>query len=365
MTEERKPHPRVEGIEDFATLMSCLDYRLDDFGINRTNKHTYVDRLRVRVERGQYRVVHLSFLRPLGIAVAAGVVEDRELQAVIRTSGFVDNSMLEKLGVPKPHLAWNIIMLNDGRLFVSWYKPIGMGFDDVRGWVEERGEWLGTGWKLPVHTCLPRPREEDIPLLAKRFNELLAQPLLRIRAPIIAYILVALLDKYPLAPLRQIASLSMVAAARDLDNWLRHVGITERLRWRFIYRYYRTLSTHYVVGRYRLIYPTQLQRGLPILVEGHADMAEQLYGVFALFKGAHMFLTEKQVIATLRLPPEDAARLMALINRIGGRIGSYSKVYHFPLPFEYYDPIENRWREERVDEIPSALRKLRYIISST
>jgi len=356
---------RIQGIEDFATLISCLDYRIDSFGIARPNKHTYVNRLRTRVARGEYGVVHLSYLRPLGIGLAAGIVRDKSLARAVMLQQPLDNKILERIDVPMPHMAWNIILLDDQRIFISWYMPVGFSDRRIREWVEERGEWLGRGWKLPVHTCLPRPTPDDIPELAKRFHELIAQPLLRLRAPIIAYILVALLDKYPLAPLREIASLSMIAAARDLDAWLQKLGVSERLRWRFVLRYYKNLSTHYAVGRYRLVYPAQIRRGLPIIVAGPVEEASRLYGLFALYGAAHMIMLERRVFTALRLPPEDAAKLVSLASRMGGEIHSYKKVYLFPLPFEYYDPLENRWMEERVDKIPDALRKLRYVISHT
>jgi len=362
--EERHEEVRVHGIEDFATLMSCRDYRLESFGIPSTNKHTYVDRLRLRVEKGEYSIIHLSFLKPVGLGLVAGIITEPRLNVLLRTSGPIDNKLLDKADIPKPHLVWNIVTLDRNRALITWYAPEGMPFSDVRRWVEERGEWLGRGLKVPVHTCIARPREEDIPELARRFRELVSQPVLRLKAPIIAYILVALLDKFTLRPLKQIASLPMIAAARDLDEWLRHEGITERVRWKFIFRYYKQLSAHYVVGRYRLVYPTQIQRGIPLIVQGPPELAEDLYGVFSLLHGAHILVTDKRVIGTLRLPPEDAAQLVVHANRAGAEIRSYSRVYHFPLPFEYYDPIENRWKEERVDDIPAALRKLRYIINT-
>ena len=315
----------------FTTLISCLDYRLDSFpGISRSARFAYAKRLRELQDRGRLYIHHLAFHRPLGIRFLQAIVPGRELARRLLGSERVSHELLESLGVPAPLLVTSLAVMGS-QLLVEWAVPPGIDPGLMRDWASSLNGSSWLGWKYPVQSC-----GDGEPW--RRLRALQAVEPLQLRSPLVAYILLAVLDRFRLVPLREAARLTVIAAARDLDGG----SSSFELKFRLVRRYYTRMSRAFVLGRYRVFSPQDLQKAHAYIV-AEAGCAEDLYAILSAGNAAsHMFLGEG-VAAAAALA--DSKTLRGAGGLGGCVIGAWMRLRSFyaPFPYELYDPLEGRW----------------------
>ena len=195
----------------FVTLLSCKDFRRDDLGLPRHKLYRYVEKLRELVEKGGWFAKHMSFRHPVDVGNIIARFRDKELARKLATLPLnrLGNAYLEKMNTP---LAWyaEVIMVGaSGSIAISWYLPSGVDPGEIYGRYEQRGE-VFRAYKLPVYTCKPEPSEEDIPALGRTVRKLLSlahSPPLSPRTPLIAYVIMAMLDKFKLITLNEMTKI--------------------------------------------------------------------------------------------------------------------------------------------------------------
>ncbi len=245
---------------------------------------------------------------------------------------------LGALGVPAHWLLVSAAVLDGSRMLLEWVVPPGVDPGPMRDWVLDRGGEAWLGWKLPVQTCSP---SSDVDTLGRRLRLLLAK--LRLRTPLVAYMLLAVLDRLRLVRLCDAVRLTAVALARDPEP----LAPTATLRRSLVRRYYVELSRAQVLGRYRVLGPRELAGARAyLLVE--PGCAEQLYGVAAAHGAASHVFHGGVAAASLLL---DNSVQRELAGRLGGCIvgaGLRLRSLYSAFPYELYNPLEGRWRLEPV-----------------
>ena len=301
----------------------------------------------------------MSFRHPVDVGNIIARFRDKELARKLATLPLnrLGNAYLEKMGIP---LAWyaEVIMVGaSGNIAISWYLPSGVDPGEIYGRYEQRGE-VFRAYKLPVYTCKPEPSEEDIPALGRTVRKLLSlahSPPLSPRTPLIAYVIMAMLDKFKLITLNEMAKIPSALEARDLEDVL---TTEEDLRKKYILKYYNLLSENMVVGRYRIYRKDFLERSVPVYVEAEPEDLETLYGFLALTGGAvHVYVSEDSVFTVMRIDSGTVLRFRPLLQLLRATALA-TRVLSYPFPYELYDPISDAWRKHPVRSVTELFRKL-------
>jgi hypothetical protein len=332
----------------FIRILSCKDFRVDDLSLPRATRYWFLHKLKKLVMDNAVFVRHLSFLKPLGVRVAFGIKNDPVLARILLQTT-LDNEIAGRLGFPLPFLLNSVSVLSGGRVFASWVIPPRIDYGPILDWGE-----VAVGWKVPVQTCVDEPTWDDIYRLGSRLEFLLSIGDVKLRTPLLAYVFIAILDKYRLLTLKEMASLTRVLDARDLG----FDSSDGKLRWKYIDKYYRTLSEHNVLGR--LVVFTSYHLGLPrFTVIADPQCAQEVYGAIGVGGYAgHIYYSDDFIVAHLLLDK----RLQAMLGKFSSRclidvVARYRTIV-FPFPYELYDPIEDKWSTKPVPEFVELLRRL-------
>lgn len=332
----------------FIRILSCRDFRVEDLPFPKATRYWLLSKLK-RLEHNRVVFVrHMSFLKPLGVKVVFGIKNDPVLARILLKVP-LDNETAQRLGFPLPYLLNSVGVLSGGRVFASWVIPSGVDPGPALEWGT-----TAIGWKIPVQTCLPEPSWDDIHRLGNRIEVLLNTDELRLRTPVLAYVLLALLDKHKLITLKEMASLTRVLDARNL-------GVNNnsgKLRWKYVERYYRLLSLHNVLGRVTVFTDYHLRLPRFTLI-GEPECASEIYGVMAVGNYAgHIYYSDDFIVVHMLLD-KDVQRMLGMVSSkcLIDVIARY-RLMLFPFPYELYDPIENKWSTRPVHEFAELLKRV-------
>lgn len=267
--------------------------------------------------------------------------------------GELDNEAAGKLGFPLPYLLNTVSVMGGGRVFASWIIPPGIDPDPVMNWGE-----VVLGDKVPVMTCLPEPSWEDIGRLGTRLIELLEVSPVKLRTPVLPYVLLSVLDKYELITFKEMARLAVILSARDIGLG---EDVSDELKWKYLRRYYFTLSSQKVLGRVRMAPRSYLNYPKVTLIS-EPECAVEIYGVIS-FKGyaGHIYYSNELVVANMLIDGEVQDALKSMASKCLQDISIRYRTIVFPFPYELYDPLENRWHTRPVPGFVRLLRKIRLL----
>ena len=345
-----------------ARLLSCYDFRVEKVpGLRENSKYYYLRRL---AEQLPYRL-HQKFLEPLGVTTLICVKRNMDAAKKLIASRDTRETELPLAGFVK-----SIYVFPDGAAMVAWYKVNGIDYGDVYAWGERCFEAID----IPVMDCEGTTdyTPEGIETRGAKLRELLEYQKPRLRTALLAYVIIAALDANPLITFKELRqAIRMAASLRDVDEY---AGLADgfEIRLRYLYRYYRALSAANVIGRvwFSILQPEVAQRlGHPLtgLLETTPDCAEQLYGFLAASRLGSRILYPRQsgfgVYAPVVLTwPGVAEALRAFAELCPYRISVRLRSGVSPFPFEYYDPVEDRWGTEPNPGFAYMLQKMRLIV---
>ncbi len=329
--------------EEFLVKLSCYDFRLDDLGLAPATRYRYLESIR---NDYSLRSLHLKHLKPLGIGIVYGLKRvDIGLWKRLRRLGAVTNELLERLGFPLSWYIHTLSILSSRRIFVSWFVPPGIEPGYVLDWLDE-GYY---GWKIPVQNCIGKRDTELIDRLGTRLYELASTKGLELRTPVLAHVLVAVLDHDPLLTLKRIGDVIHIAASRDLP-----VQLQGSIKPRYVNRYYRRLSEAQVLGR---VYVSKRLHGVRALISTGKQCSRTLYGALAATgESTYLYYSETGAIAGVVM----SGSLSDILINEGCDLDIYVRyrTMVFPFPYELYDPLEDRWHTRPRAEYALLLRKL-------
>ena len=345
-----------------ARLLSCYDFRVEKVpGLKENSKYYYLRRL---AEQMPYKL-HQKFLEPLEISTLVCIRRDMDTAKKLLKS-----SDTRETDLPLAGFVRFVYIFPDGASMVAWYKVNGIDYSEVYTW----GEKCFDAIDIPVMDCEGTTdyTPEGIEARGAKLRELLEYQRPRIRTALLAYVIIAALDANPLITFKELRqAIRMAASMRDVDEYARLADGFE-LRLRYLYRYYRALSSANVIGRvwFSVLKPELVERiGQPVtgLLETSPDCAEQLYGFLAASRLGSRILYPRQsgfgVYAPVVLTwPGAAEALRAFAEICPYRISVRLRSTVIPFPFEYYDPLEDKWRTEPNVGFAQMLKKMRLVV---
>ena len=350
----------TEALIRFARMLSCYDFRLEDIPLLRPqSKYHYLAKVQQYFQRPV--PVHLRYLYPLGISTILCKKED-----VDAAQRMLASTNTQETGLPLHGVVDFFHVFPNHRTVVGWHKLPGIDYGAVYEWGDECAETV----IVPVMDCEGEPDYSLQGLIARgsRLRLLLKKRDIRLRTPVLAYIILAMLEVNPFLTLPQMRiSLKKAAEFRDVDPSL----IEEvALRMKYLYKYYRLLSTSYVAGRIwiHIEGPDYYRKmGGPVtgLLEAPRPCIDVVYGWLAASRlGARIIvpLEEGNVYAPIILnAPGAAEALRQLARHCAFDIHVRLRSGFTPFPFEYFDPIRVKWGLEPHEEYTKLLRKIRLV----
>ncbi len=349
-----------------AVLFSCYDFResrreLENHGI------TNIYRLLPRIPQP---ALHIAWHTRLGF---------RQVYAIVR----VDSETWRRLGritsirglvslpSPPPHPRYiKAIALFLGRiLYVSWIVPerrVDQVHGEVVEWAEKNNAVLvGSGLRLPIWNCTGRLGldSENIEENAKEYRLARNTRLHRSRMPILDYIIVSVLDRFPLITASRLRKVLYAIQARIEEGGREILGA--EFKGRYLYRYYKSLSQERIVGRiwaYKLIHPVHER----LVVAVDPGVAETAYALVASTLSAATILESSQaVILSLLAHPQAMRQIMEYLG-VDVLYTFYPLVTTvFPMPYELYHPLEGRWMNNIIPGLFEILARMRLIRQAT
>ena len=339
----------------FTTLLSCNDWHLRELSLPKSTLYSYVERVR-RSER----ILHLKYLKPLGIGLVFAIKRDPEIARalLVHQGSRIKTHHLKDIGIPGDRFVHTITVLPKNRVLVTWHKPPGIsieydGFDEVY-----------EGYMVPVQNCVgkttPKPDPELIDVLGSRLRQLLRIPELKLRMPALGYVIISMMDTNPLLSLRDMRRIVYAARARDLGS-----EEDALLRVKYLLRYYRKLSHHNVVGR---VYVYGAEAGTRLVVSVHSECSETLYGILAATRSAsYVYISKEKAVAGVYLPCGSGMdEPLKLLHKLcpETEIHYRLRTFMWPFPYEMYDPITNKWVTNPNEGFLKLLDKLQLIIKA-
>ncbi len=345
----RKDLKTLINLKDFITWLTCHDFRKEAPGTSRVSVYKNIKRLEKK-----FAAHHIRDTRIFRLILLVAELTNKEY--IRKILDYID-SRKARTGfdfLPAYNFISSVSVLMTGRAIVTYYIPHDF-IKDILTDILFRSlyEKASTGSALPVHNCCSLG---DIECTKKMYYKVLDAPKID-KSHLLDFIITSVLDNNPYSRLRDIANVAKIAEARFLEL-LEMPGISDRmakirehkLRYKFVLKRYQVLSSYGVVGRI-LVYMNNYIDNVRVVILGPRECASRIYGVVAAYLGSpRIIITENDVIAGATLPTS------AMI-RIGEELSGCKDVrmdipvsgWIYPLPFEYYDPFQDKWVKEPVD----------------
>lgn len=350
-----------QGRKSIAIKLSCHDFRVDSdkFKLARPTLYKIIKKF-------PDPIIHTRNIRPLGFKRIIVGIRNRELWHKL-----VNVTMIKDLvGIPYPRLVSALGFFLGNIIHIAYVVPEPLFtrvFRDVEAWaqdLEKKGisvEYLFSGESIPVRNCAGRLgfKKEVISAARDSLDSLLKEMPYKSRMPFLDYIIIATLDMFPKLTPRQLSNLVYAARARlekELDKWT-----LSFLRYKFISRHYRALSSRGIVGR----------MWVPKLVLGEcyerlgfiatSDCVEDVYvSAAATLGAANIVVSKEYVIATIGIQPSYRREVIRRIKDCVVKTLVTYRAKSIPLPFELYDPVRRVWSTEPVGyDLYDLLQKFR------
>ncbi len=345
----RKDLKTLINLKDFITWLTCHDFRKEAPGTSRVSVYKNIKRLEKKFVAHHIRDARIFRL----ILLVAELTEKEYVRKII---DYID-SRKAKTGfdfLPAYNFISSVSVLMTGKAIVTYYIPSDF-IKDILTDILFRSPYdnASTGSALPVHNCCSLG---DIECTKKMYYNVLDTPKID-RSHLLDFIITSVLDNNPYSRLRDIANFAKIAEARFLEL-LEMPGISDKvakiketkLRYKFILKRYQILSSHRVVGR-TLVHMNKYMDNVKVTFIAPKLCANRIYGIVAAYLGSpRIIITENEVIAGATLPTNS-------MTRIGEELSGCKDVkmdipvtgWVYPLPFEYYDPFQDKWVMEPVD----------------
>ncbi len=330
-------------------LLSCYDFRLHDLGLPQSTKYEYIRRI-----REQYRYLHLRFLAPLGIGQLIGFKRDKDLVAKLLKL----RRQSEMRGVvPNWEFINTVSVLSGGEIFFSWHIVPGINYDDVYDFLDEAHRVT----PVPIQNCVGfvEPSDENVVVLGKRLRYLLelSKKRISLRMPALVYMIIATLDKRPFIKLNELQDLFYAADARLMHEL--GIDINGVIKRKYVEKYYRALSEHMVVGRVHIAREKCLTR---LLIVAPPECATTIYGILAARSlSTWIYHGDIVVSGTCTTPSTDTATIITkhcpealIVYRLRTMV--------FPFPYEFFNPLYNKWTRDCMKTFFDVLRKMGVVL---
>jgi hypothetical protein len=176
------------------------------------------------------------------------------------------------------------------------------------------------------------------------------------RPHILDFIITALLDSQPLLTLNRMKNVSLLAGGEESP------GCDASIRYKYLLKHYRMLSSMGAVGRVKLS-KLYWEHAIPLLVRAEASAAPRVYAVAAsVMASSRIVVGEEHVYATLSLPAEYALQAVRLLPA-DTTVVMLRGGLRMPFPYEYFNPRTGRWEMEQVNVVEE-LRRHRLLSNS-
>jgi hypothetical protein len=346
--------------EDYLIKLSCYDFRTEKEMFNRSKDWVYVVLL-PKLKKLQAPLAHLSYLRPIKIGHIYAELRNPEKWKELRDKYVGKTSVMirEMKDIPLPRYIHKFYLLSDRTIAALYYAPEEMK-DEIIARLDSYYDEVQEAKVYPVINCtgklLPQVELEDV----EKYGRMMLERLNNIkpyysRNRLLDYMLVAVLERYPLLTLRDLPELTHFIRARIEEEVKEEV----KLRRRYVLKHYRELSARYVLGRILIPQPSILY---PAFIVEKKSM-DFLYGLSALTMGAvHFVELEDRVFASIALI-QDPKMYLSLNMLTPSIIGVVMNVLWIvsPFPFEMYNPITDEWSLEKpaISDLVTLVRKFR------
>ncbi len=337
-------------------LLSCYDFRLSKRELEKSGINVYR-----ALKRIPQPALHIAWHSRLGFDQVYAILKvDANTWHSLRRTIMVKNLR----GIPFSRLVKAIAFFAGRTLYVSWMVPnqlTGSVKEAVEDWIRNRSEIvMGVGKRIPVWNCSGKLglEEEIVEKAAKEYQTIMRAKPHKSRMPILDYIIVSVLDRFPLITISHLRKLLYAIQARIEE---RLPIESDELKGRYLYKYYKTLSRKKIIGRvwtYKLFHPVYDKL---FLVMEPDDPARIYGGIASTLSAASIMVSQNSILSALLATPH---LLQSLLDKLSDSI-LYTfyplEVTVFPAPYELYHPIEKRWMDRPVTDLFDILRKMRLL----
>ncbi len=347
---------------EILILLSCYDFRVDDrrFNVSRQRISTVVSKLRNDLPRPFYR--HVLDARAFSMVTILVRTRSKNLRTLLKTA----TKLWELEGyIPYHGFLRSYLLGPSADAFLEYSVPEEL-VETVLGELERfavkhRGD-VHVGYSVPVRNCTGSLSldEDNLERLGKSSLEAAHNIEFKSRMLMFDLLIAAALDRDPLMNLRELANLVSVVKSRiDLARLGDDVAEGVKLRYKYVQKHYYMLSRAGVVGRVMIRPPIQ---ATPMLVLADVSSYELLYALAAatLSSSKIMVFKDGLIAATLPLPFDVKTRLRVseLLSEAQVELQlPLSAGVTIPISYEYYDPLEGRWKTEPVEDVLRVLKK--------
>jgi len=353
MLLNRKDLNTLEKLTDFITWLSCHDFRKEKPNISRVAVYKNISRLeRIFVSD------HIKDIRVFDILTATGVITDKGI--IRRIIEYIESGEAANGLRFLPHYKFisSVSITMSGKAIVSYYVPVDL-IEYLVGGLEGYYKKIRVGQTIPVWNCC---RYGDIECNRKYYYEATRPPEVK-SSHVLDFIILSVLDDNPFTRLKEITYLAKVLQGRFDDMVREQYGenygfLRGRIRYRFILKRYNILSANRIAGRIRIPIPRYIPHSTLSIIAPR-ECGENVYGVLASYLATPRILATEEEIIAGGIIPADAYRIvskeLADCNNVQLDIPVDGWIY--ALPFEYYNPFEDKWVPEPVD-VAYVLKKL-------
>ncbi len=335
--------------ERYVSLFSCYDFRVDAgrFGVTKQALQRIVTRVS-QLPPSLY--THIRDVRVFGFRTVVAEFPKRTL----KVDGVNPAQLISRL--PYSQFVSSIALPASDRVYVAYSVPGELVDDVCNATLEAGASSVDVGVSIPVRNCRASLRldADTVKAFEEEFERVIRPPP-GVKPHILDFIIVSLLDRQPLLTLNKMKSVSAIAGNDDGEA-------DETIRYKYLLRHYRTLSSLGAVGRVRL---SRLYWGatVPLMLRGERELAPRLYAIAAsLLATSRMFVGEKYVYVSMAIPAEHLSGVMELLP-VSTEVVVLRGGVRMPFPYEYFNPRSGRWQTEKVNVVEE-LRRHRLILRS-
>jgi hypothetical protein len=345
----RKDLKTLINLTDFITWLSCHDFRKEAPGTSRVSVYKNIKRLEKK-----FIAYHIRDVRIFRLVLLVAELHKKEY--IKKIIDYIDNGKARSGFdfLPAYNFISSVSILMTGKALVTYYIPsdfisdilteimFASVYDDAR-----------IGSAIPVHNCC---KLGDVSCAMNIYNSVLDPPKIE-RSHLLDFIITSVLDNNPYSRLRDISNITKIAEARFLE-YLKsskrydkiQIHEPNRLRYKFILKRYQVLSANKIVGRV-MVHINQYLDNVRVVFFAPRSCAKKVYGIIAGYLGSpRIILTYKEVIAGATLPSSAMVRIGEELSGCKDvRMDIPIKGWIYPLPFEYYDPFQDKSIKEPVD----------------